>query len=232
MDSLINEINEDVRRAQMAAFWRRYGRQVSLALLAVIVLAAALAGWQHYQRKAAVAASEQFIGILEKGRSVEIAAELGAFAEGAPRAYRALAGFQQAGMLVDANEPDAALAVYQSLGNKGGLPAAYGHLARIYAATILLDQGKAEEALTELAPTLADSSPYVLAGRELYALAAARTGKVTEARAELEKTVNDPASLPSSRERAVQLLYLLNGGPGGAPAANSGQNSGEPPHAG
>ena len=141
-DSFVREVDEEYRRAQLAGFWRSYGRWL---VAAVIILLAALGGWlwwQNEQVRRAGVAGEDFSAALAKveiGNVPAAAPALARLATGDRPGYAALARLTQAANAVQAGDTPGAVKIYTALAADTAQPQPFRDLATIKATRLEFD---------------------------------------------------------------------------------------------
>jgi hypothetical protein len=214
-DSLLREIDEDIRHEKYAKLWKQYGKFVIAAAVALVVGVAGFKFWQYRTQAEREQAGQQFSAAMALASTDASAAEqaLHTLAESGPRGYGMLAGFQQADLLLKNGDRQAARAVYQAL-QQSTDDVVYRDLAVVLEALAALEKEAlpidADALRSKLQSLRADSNPWRFTARELIALLAWRTGQTTEARSELTALAEDPLAPPDMRNRAQQLLTQVS----------------------
>ncbi len=80
-DSLLREIDEELRQEQYAKLWKKYGSYLIAAALALVVAVAGYQGWQTYDVKNRMEQGERFAAAQQLAMSGKSAAAAVAFAE-------------------------------------------------------------------------------------------------------------------------------------------------------
>jgi len=212
-DSLIREIDDELRQEQFQKVWSRYGK-IILAVAGLCV--AAVAGyqiWAKHDLEARQALGEQFAAAQKLAESGSTNAAVEAFRKlaGESGGYGLLARFQQAGLLAKKGDTAGALSAYSAIAGDAGAGKLYQDLATILAAGIEVnDPGADVQKVRErLAPLTAAGNPWRFSAQELTAALALRAGDTAGAReiyAALSKDAETPARM---RQRATELLTIL-----------------------
>ncbi|SFG53049.1 tetratricopeptide repeat protein [Methylobacterium gossipiicola] len=214
-NEFIREVNEDYRRDQIAAIWRRY----SGAIIAVAVLVVAGVGgwryWQHDQRVRADAASERFDAanrLAHDGKTEEADKAFAALEADAPAGYRLLARFRSA---AETAKRDAAAGAteYDALAADTGVSDALRDLARLRAALLRLDGPQADAALASLQGLAAPTGAFRHTAREMLGLVALRRGEYDAAGRWFDQINADPQAPQNLRQRIEVYAALVAGGP-------------------
>lgn len=211
MSQLFDEIDEDVRRDQLKKLWEKYS-YVIIALAVLIV--AGVGGWRGYQyvetKKAqeASAAFDRAADLAAQNKSAEAEAAFAKLAADAPSGYRTLARLRAA---AEAAKRDSAAAVkqYDEIAADGRSDIPSRDLARVRAASLLVDSAAYEVIAQRLEGAAAAGGPYRHSARELLALSAWRGNNAPAARQWLDMISNDGETPSSMRSRAEALQALL-----------------------
>ena len=214
-DSLLREIDEDIRRQRYAKLWKRYG---SYVIAALVLMLAGVAGYMMWQERTAAQlgqAGEQFTAAVALANKDQEAAraKLSALANNGPSGYAMLAAFQQAALLANGDgDRRAARASYQELQQSVSDPI-YRDLAALLEAMVVLQQDAlpidADSVRSKLRPLAADGNPWRFSARELMALLAWKSGQTAEAKDQLTGLVADSQTPPAIRDRAQQILTQI-----------------------
>jgi hypothetical protein len=213
-ESLLREIDEDIRRERYAKLWKRYGSYVIAALVLVLIAVAGYSIWQERTAARQGQAAEQFAAAMALAGKNRTAAEerLRAIAGDGPSGYAMLAAFQQAALLAKGGDRQAARAAYQDLQRTAADPI-YRDLAVLLEAMLVLEQEAlpidADAIRAKLRPLAADSNPWRFSARELTAVLAWRGGQTAEAKDQLHALAADPQTPADIRERAQQILAQI-----------------------
>lgn len=209
MDQFIEEVDEDLRRDRQKALWNRYGRWLVAAALVVVIAIAASVGWRHYQENRRIDAGLSYaeaVALAEAGRGDEAARILAGLARSG---YGVMARFQEANLVLQAGDRDAAAEIYDRLSRQSSVPGALRDLALILHGYAGLDAADPEALKARLAPLTV--GPWRYSAQELIALLEHRRGDVAAARSLFQSLVADPETPSGLRERAGLFLEELGG---------------------
>jgi hypothetical protein len=211
VSELFDEVDEEVRREQLKKLWERY----SIFIIAgAILIIAAVGGWRGYQHfeasKAAEAgaAFEAAADLSEQNKHAEAEAAFTKLAASAPYGYRVLARLRAAAE-VAFRDPQAAAKLYDDIAADRSVGTPEQDLARIRAASLLLDTASYNNMLQRLESATAPDATYRHTARELLALSAWRANDAAAARQWLDMIANDGETPASLRSRAEALQALL-----------------------
>jgi hypothetical protein len=213
-ESLLREIDEDIRRERFAKLWKRYGTYV---IAAAVLLLASVAGYKIWQEQTIARrgeAAEQFTAAVALASKDRAAAEerLRAIAKDGPAGYGLLAAFQQAALLAKGGDRQAARNAYQDLQRSASDPI-YRDLAILSEAMVALEGEAlpidADAIRDKLQPLTLDGNPWRFSARELTAMLAWRGGQTGEAKNRLNALAEDPQAPADIRDRAQQMLAQI-----------------------
>lgn len=211
MSELFNEVDEDLRREQLRKLWEKY----SLLIIAVAVLVVVgVGGWRAYTylegKKAAEAgaAFDRAAELADQNKHAEAEAAFTKLAADAPAGYRTLARLRAAGEAAS-RDPQAAAKMYDDVAADSTAGAAEKDLARVRAASLLIETTPYDALLPKLEPATAATSTYRHTARELLALSAWKAGNAAAARQWIDTMSNDSETPSSIRTRAEALQALL-----------------------
>ena len=211
-DSLLREIDEELRQEHYAKLWKKYGTYIIAFAVILVASVAGYQGWRTWDVKSRMGQSDRFQAALELKQSGDAEAARNAFAELADDAgagYATLARLQQAATLGDNGDRQGAIAIYDEIAGDSSLDDRYRDLATILVA--LLEANEADPAqLTErLAPLTADGNPWRFSALEITGMLAYRANDADKAREIFEKLANDAAAPQGIRGRAAEMLAIL-----------------------
>ena len=211
MSELFDEVDEEVRREQLKKLWDRYSIYIVAAALLII---AGVGGWRGYQyleaQKAAEAgaAFDKAAELSDQNKHSEAEAAFNELAAKGPSGYRMLARLRVAGEIAS-RDPKAAAKMFDDIAANRGVGAEERDLAKIRAASLLLDSASYSDMLARLEASTGPEATFRHTARELLALSAWRAGDMTAARKWLDLIANDGETPPSLRSRAEALQALL-----------------------
>ncbi len=156
MSDIFREVDEDLRREQFKRLWDRYGSYVIGLAVLIVVAVGGFKAWEWWETSRAAATGDRFLAALvlsEEGKHDEAIAALDAVAADGSGDYPILAIFRSAGEKAAAGDDAGAVAAYDSIAGRSGVPPLVADLARIRAALILADSREPAE------PQFADRRP-------------------------------------------------------------------------
>ncbi len=208
-DSLLREVEEELRREQMQKLWERYNG-VILAGAALIVLA--VGGYKYMEGRRitdAEARGAEFSAAVQLNDSKKTDEAIAAFekiASGGQSGFASLAKLHIAGAHLKAGKTAEAVAAFERLTNDGNADQLLKNYAQLQIASLKMADGNFSDMQNRLAPLTVESSPYKTTANELLGLAAFKAGNFEVARKHLEPLLIDPAASQAIQERIKVVL--------------------------
>ena len=213
MADFFHEIEEDLRRDQAMALWKKYGNWVIGAALLLVLAVAGHWGWTKYTTHQRLQASADFLAAAGNADATQRDAALAKVAaEGG--SYATLARFRLAEAALKADDKAKARGILGEIAADAATDPALAGLARMQAALLELEIGKPEAAADLVKDMLVEGHAYRLAALEVTGLAALAGGDKAKAKATFEElktaaAADDVGGGPSFEQRADQLLDRL-----------------------
>ncbi len=209
-DSFIEEVTEEVRRDRLYAYYKKYGWIVGLAIV-LIVGGAGYLEWSKSQASAAAEARGDAIAaaLLKETPEKQVAALQSLSTDAGAAAV--LLQFQEATILINNGQKDAALAALNKIVKTDGISPIYRDLAGFKALVLRgkdMDGAKRMAQLQGLAKPGNALRPLAL---EQIALAELDAGDEKAATGQLQQLLEEPNLPAGVQQRAVQLLVSLGG---------------------
>lgn len=211
MADIFHEVEEDLRRDQAAAIWKKYGNLIIGAALVLVLAVAAHWGWKEYSTRKQLQASADFLSAASTADVAQREAALAkVVADGG--SYGVLARFRLAETAVQGGDKAKARGILTEIANDPGADKPLRDLATIQAALLELDIGKPETAADLVKDLTKEGEAYRLSALEITGLAAMAAGDKDKAKTTFEtvKTAAREAAPGSGfAQRAEQLLDRL-----------------------
>lgn len=211
-DTFIREVQEDIRREQIAQIWAGYGTYI-IAAAVLIVAAVGAYKYAEYQRIHAAESSgtryEEAVRLAAGGKTEDAQKALDAIIKDAPAGYSALARIRAAGAMAKSGKTAEAVAAYEALSKDGRTDELLRDYAALQIGMLRLDQADWTEMQNRLNDLTNDRNPWRASARELLGLAAYKAGKTDDARKTFVQLLGDRTTPPSMVERAQLMLAVL-----------------------
>ena len=182
-DTLIREVDEELRRDRMRKLWRQGGPWVIAAAVAVVLGVAGYEGWMWYTKNQAARSSDQFYAATKIADGTDVAGAKKALddviAQGSG-GYPMLAQFREASLLATQGKTDEAVAAYDTL-SSSLTNTHLRELALVLGASLLIDKGDVSAVEQRVGGSLTPASPMRNAAREVMGLAQYKAGKLDDA---------------------------------------------------
>ena len=215
MSDIFDEVNAELRRDKSSMLWKQYGRYLIGGAVGVVVLVAAVTGYNGWNASRQEAASERYNALVEAiGDTSDGEARTALtneFLAQSNGGYDALASFVSAFDLAQNGDFDGAVARFDALSSRGEIPLSLRDFARLQAAIVLLDsQASFEDIEARLGRLLVEGHDLQPMAREVLALAHMGNDQPLAARTFLLQQLEDPLSNNLSRDRARIMLSIVN----------------------
>ena len=211
-EAFLREVDEELRRDQLAGFWTRWGRFVIVAIVAGLAVFAGVLFWQHRQDVAAGVEGENLQAAYDSlgtGKYADAQAKLVPIAQSSRPGYRALAIFSQADIALQKNDLKGAAALFASVAADTAQPDAFRNLALVRQTSAEYDALKPQVVIDRLRPLAVPGNAYFGSAGEMMAIAELRTGRRDLAGALFGQIARDDGVPQTIRQRAVQMAGLL-----------------------
>jgi hypothetical protein len=211
-DAVFREVDEELRREQMAKIWQQYGTYI-LGVAALIVVAVGGWKWLEARRISQIETASLNYDAANQlstdGKADEAQAALAAIAKSGPDGYATLAKLRLASAAVTAGKTDEAVAAYEALAaNRSGDPI-LTDFAKLQIASLKLDKADWTETQNRLIALTDNANPWRYAARELMGLAAFKAGRFDDARKFLETLIADRKAPAAIVERARIIMGTI-----------------------
>lgn len=208
MSELFSEVDEELRREQLKKLWDRY----SLHFIALIILVVGgVGGWrgyQYFENQKAEAAGKAFEAAVALTDPAQAQAEFDKIAGSNAQGYSVLARLHAAAEAAK-QDTQKGIAAFDVIANDGKVEAPIREIARLRAASLMLDTAPYDEIEKRLSDDASGTHTFRHSARELLALSAWRVKNNEAARKWLDMIGDDPQSPATLRRRAEALLALL-----------------------
>ncbi len=210
-DTLLREVEEELRREQWEKVWKDYGTYILVGAALIVAAVGGRQAWQSYSRSQAEAAGSEFqaaITLAEQGKSEEAKTALKDLAESGPAGFATLSSLNLAASHLRDGKEAEALAVFEKLSQNAATPM-IADFARLQAAALKLGDADFTEMQNRLNDLAADTSPWRIAAKELLGTAAYKAGKNDEAKKILTSLLGDPATPRTAVERINIMMSAI-----------------------
>mgnify|MGYP004536671173 CR=1 FL=1 len=218
--AFLREVDEELRRDQLATVWERYGKLLIAAIVAGLVIFGGYLFWQHRRTVAAGEEGEKLQAAFQQIGSGQAAAAEKPLAELAGSSHdgiQALALFTQADVLLQRGDAKGAAAKFAAVAADTGMARPFRDLAVVRQTATEYDTLKPQVVIDRLRPLAVPGNAYFGSAGEMLAIAYLRAGQQPLA-ARLFAQIGANADVPETiRQRAVQMAGSM-----GVPAVPQG----------
>ncbi|MBB4618575.1 tetratricopeptide repeat protein [Sphingomonas abaci] len=208
----MREVDDEVRRDQLTAFWTRWGKLLIAAIVVGLALFAAYLFWQNRQEEAAGVQGEELQAAYDSvaaGDYAKAEAPLKQLAaEGGP-SYQALAKYTQADLLLQKNDPKGAAAKFAEVARDDSIAKPFRDLALVRQTAIEFDSLQPQVVVERMRPLAVPGNPWLGSAGEMMAVAQIRMGQTQQAGQLFARIAEDEGVPASLRQRAVQMASAM-----------------------
>jgi hypothetical protein len=208
-ESLIREVDEEVRQEEYKKLWDRYGSLFTGAALLLVLGVGGFEGYKYWQRQQSEQASVVYLDAARKAREGKLDDALGALAAVKHDGFGQLAKLSEAAVLAQKGETAKAIDLYQSIAAAPGTEPQLADVAAIRAGYLRIDTATPDELLTTLGKYDKDGQPWRHAAREIFGLSAFRVKDFTMADRYMNALFADPETPDAMRQRAQVMIQLI-----------------------
>jgi hypothetical protein len=210
-DTLLREVDEELRRDRMRKLWRQSAPFVFGAAAAVILLVAGYEGWRWWTSSNAAQSSDQFYAAAQAADGSDLDAAKKALDEVIAKgsgAYPALALFREASLLAQQGKIDEAVAAYDALATNQS-NTHLRELALVMGGNLLIDKGDVAAVEQRVGGSITPESPMRNAAREVLGLAQYKAGELDKAMTTFQAIIDDPYASRDLQSRAQLYIQQL-----------------------
>lgn len=215
-EAFLREVDEELRRDQAVALWRRWGRWLIGGVVAALVAFAGVLFWQNHQQTQAGAEGAKLLDsfdLLGKGDTAAASKSLADLSGSSRAGYRALAKYVQADLALQKQDLKSAAAIFAAVAGDASLPSAFRDLALIRQTSAEFDKLQPSVVLARMKPLAVKGAPWFGSAGELLGIAYLQAGQ-RDAAAKLFATIAEDENTPETlRTRAAQMAGSLKAGP-------------------
>jgi len=208
-ESLFREVDEEVRQDAYKKLWDRFGNLFIALAVVVVGVVGGIKGWQYYQQTQSETAAFVFSEALKKAADGKNDDALAALKAVKHSGYSQLARLREAAILADTGEAEKAVAAYDAIAADASVDPALADLARIRAGYLLVDTATPDALLGRLGKFDKDGEIWRHQAREIFGLAAWRTGDYVMADRYMNAIFADPETPAGMRQRAQVMVQLI-----------------------
>jgi hypothetical protein len=211
VSDLFDETEENLRADKWMAIIKTALPWVSGGLVALLVLAVSVKGWDVLQKHMGDSASEAYEAAMEaapKGDKAVTKAKYEAAAKAGSPGYKTLALMQLGAMALDDNDTKTAQKDFDDAANASN-DARLHDLAAYKAALLAMDSETFADIQKRLTPLAKDGRPYAALAKEALAMTKLKNGDVKGARSDLQVlslTLGTPEGVKGRAQDAIAAI--------------------------
>jgi hypothetical protein len=208
-ESLFREVDEDVRQEQYKKLWEKFGNYFIALCFVIVAAVAGFKGYQYYEKTRAEAAAIVYFDGLKSAQAGKSEDAMRALAAVDHAGYKQLASLQMAIALAEQGKTKDAVQAFDVIAADSTVDVTLRDVARIRAGYLLADTAKPDELLGRLGSFDKEGQVWRHAAREIFGIAAYRTGDYAMADRYMNANFADPETPPDMRDRAQIMIQLL-----------------------
>ena len=221
-ETFLREVDENLRRDQLADFAKKYGNWIIAALILFLAAAGGWIWWQQHQVQRSEKQVEELAQVytdIGAGKTASAPRQLDTLAKSGKKGVRASALFTRAALAIQQNDLKLAQSTYKEIAGDDSLPKPYRDAALIRQTALEFDTIKPDEVIKRLEPLAKPGNPWFSSAGEMTAMALIKQGKKQDAGRLFAAIAKDKTVPDESRARAVQIAGSLGVDAGPLPAA-------------
>lgn len=211
-EAFLREVDENLRRDQVADLWRRYGRIAIAALVAALAVLAGVLWWNSHRASVAGQEGEQMQAAFDdiaKGNLATADASLAKLATSRVGGYRAAALLSQAAVAVERKDDRSAIAKLAAVAGDTGLAQPYRDVALVKQTALEFDTLTPQTVIARLQPLAVAESAFFGSAGEMVAISYLRLNRRAHAGSLFAAIAKQPSVPATIRQRAVQMANGL-----------------------
>lgn len=210
MSDIFREVDEDVRRDKTIALAKKWAPLVVGSVIGIVVATSVsvyLEEKEESERRAESAQYEAAVEMVESDRDTAISA-LESLAQESTSGYAAMAHLRAGAEQLNNGDKEAAIASFQAAANDQTATVRITDLAKLNAATLLVDMGRFDEARPMLEELAQEGNAWEMSAKEMLAFQAYQAGDFATAE-DLYQQLSVAASIPPAlKQRAIEMLAI------------------------
>jgi hypothetical protein len=211
VSEIFREIDEELRRDNLAKLWRLYGRYVIGVVVVILAIAGGIVAWRNHQLAERQAVSVRYaaaMALLRQGKDAEAAKVFDTVArEGS--GYGKLADFEAADLAAKAGDRKAAIAAYDRIAASTDFDPELRDVATLLSVMNSLGDTDPQAQIARLKPLTETGNPWRATALELTAAAQLQAGNKAGALDIYKQLADDPSAPEGVRTRAAELASAL-----------------------
>ncbi len=211
-EAFLREVDDELRRDQLAGFWKTYGRPLIGGVIALLAAWAAWIWWDNRQTEAAGLDGEKMadaVKALESNDTATATTNLAALKTSKFDGYRVSAKLAEAALALQKDDTKKAVSTYREIASDAGVAEPWRQLALVRQTAAEFDTMKPEAVIAQLKPLAVKGNPWFGSAGEMTAIAWIKAGKPDLAARIFSEMAKDAQVPETIRSRAVQMAGVL-----------------------
>lgn len=211
-EAFLREVDDELRRDHMQKLVRHYGR---IALVVVVVLLAALAGFLYWRAETQKTAEKQgeemaaLIGDVQANRKTEAGKKIDALVADGGAGYRVSALLTKATLAADSGDTKAAVGIYAGIVADEDAAQPFRDVALIRQTLLEYDKLTPQQVIDRLKPLAVEGNAFFGTAGELTAIAMIQANRAAEGSRLLAAVARDKTVPATVRTRAARLATSM-----------------------
>ncbi len=210
-EAFLREVDEELRRDELARFWKNWGRVLVAAIAAGLIAFGAFLWWRDYQGKQAGLEGEKLNAAIEQLSRSEFDRAMPGLKEltqSSRPGYRA-AALIATGAVETGKDPKKAAADFAAVAKDQKVAEPLRDLALIRQTTLEFGTLPPDQVIQRMSKLAQKGSPWFGSAGELVAIAHLKAGRPKDAGAIYAAIAADPGVPATLRSRAAQMASVL-----------------------
>lgn len=211
-EAFLREVDEELRRDQLATFWERHGRWLIVGIIAALALFGGWLYWQHHREQVAGAEGEKLADAyrsLGEEKTQTAQPVLNSLASSSRPGIRASALATQADLLLEKKDTKGAAAKFAAIAGDSSIGEPLRDLALVRQTAAEFDTLRPQVVVERLRSLAVKGNPFFGSAGEMVAIAQLRMGRRDLAGQMLAQIANDPDVPATIRQRTVQMAGAM-----------------------
>ncbi len=210
--NLFQEIQEDLDRQKLEAFWKKYGFWIIVAALGLVISTASSTAYRSWRDDRDRKQTTAFLSAASvRPDPAQTVAALQKYAgENAGANLASYALLRAGAAAVEKNDREAAIGLFDKAAADSSADPAFRDLGVLLSVQMQLDKGDPAALSSRLAPLVSEKAPWRFSALEAQALLALRADNKAGAKKIFTELSQDPRAPQSISARASDILRTLN----------------------
>lgn len=211
-EAFLREVDDELRRAQLVGFWKRWGRLLVVAIGLGLIAFAGYLWWHQEQKRKAGELGEKLVqafGSVDTGNDQRATAAFSELKLSGNAGYRTAAMLAEAELALKKGDAKKAADGFAKVAADVNAPKVYRDLALVRQTALQFDSLQPQEVIARLKPLAVAGNPWFASAGEMTAIAYLNENKLDLAGPLFAAIARDEEAPPSSRARASQMAASL-----------------------